>query len=524
MTEAIWTRLSSVHEVVGLGDVLDFRARTQGKRDAVICGGERITYEQLKSRAIAFAHHLEMLGIKAGDKVAIYLPNGPQFIPAFFGTTGLDAVVVPVNPLLRPDEIAHILEDSQASAVIAHQDLLDTALPGINQSQSIRGLLVVAEHGASSFPPLASSVKVMDFDEKKAPRSTVWPRKVRTEHMPAVIMYTSGTTGKPKGAVLSHHNLISSFPTRLHAFDVDENDRLLGMLPMCHIFGLAVNVLGTISRGACLVVLPKFEARAALQAVEAQRVTLIPAVPAMFQMMLFEMQQADFDTSSVRLCFSGAAPLPVKVINAIESRFGAPLIEGYGLTETAAAGCMNLTAGIRKPGSVGLPSSGLALEIMAEDGSKLPPGADNVGEIAMSGSNVMLGYYRQPEATAEVIKDGWFFTGDLGYKDEEGHVFIVGRKKEMIIRGGANVYPREVEEVIMKLPGVRETAVIGIPDEIMGERVKAFVVSGDPKITEDTVKQHCDQHLAHYKVPRIVEFIDALPRNSTGKVLKRLLK
>src|SRR6185437_13951480 len=317
----------------------------------------------------------------------------------------------------------------------------------------------------------------------------------------------------PKGAILSHYNLLTSFPGRLDdLFGVTEEDRLLGALPMCHIFGVSVVILGSIGRACTLVILPKFEAKAMLETIERERITLTPAVPAMYQMMLYELSQpgAKFDLSSMRICWSGGAPLPVEIISAVEAKFGAPLIEGYGLTETACVSTINPLFGNRKPGSVGPAMPGVDVEIFDETGKILPFGADNVGEIAVRGCNVMLGYYNQPEATAEAVKDGWFFTGDLGFKDHDGYLWIVGRKKELIIRGGANIYPKEVEDVIAKLPGVREVAVIGVPDQFMGERVKAVIAKGDAVLDEDTVKQHCEKHLANYKVPRIVEFVPTL--------------
>ena len=524
MNDIMLSKLPLIQGVNGIGDLLDFRARSQGQREAIVCDGERVSYNQLKTRASAIAHHLQTIGVRSADRVAVFVPNGIDFVAAFFGTAGMDAVVVPVNPLLKPDEIAHIILDSQAKSAIVHEDLLAPALEAFTQANTIDKMLLIRGNTGDMLPALPPALKVLELDRQRAPGTSQWPVRLQTDQMPAVIIYTSGTTGKPKGAMLSHHNLLSSFPSRLEMFDVDESDRLLGMLPLCHIFGISVVILGTISKGATIVLLPKFEAPAALQLIGHEKVTLIPAVPAMYQMMLFELKQAEYDLSSVRVCWSGAAPLPVEIIGAVEEKFGAPLLEGYGLTETAAVSTINPMRGVRKVGSVGPTLPGVKTEVLDADWKILPPGPDNVGEIAVSGSNVMIGYYRQPEATAEVLRDGWFLTGDLGYKDDDGYFYIVGRKKELIIRGGSNVYPREVEDVIAKIPGVRDVAVFGIPDEFMGERVKAVVVATDPSITEDAVKAHCEKYLANYKVPRIVEFAKALPRNSTGKVLKRLLK
>src|SRR5262249_41592385 len=258
--------------------------------------------------------------------------------------------------------------------------------------------------------------------------------------------------------------------------------------------------------------------------IQAEKVTLVPVVPAMYQFMLMELQKTKYDLGSVRVCLSGAAALPPELIERIETSFDAALIEGYGMTESSCIATVNPINGVRKPGSVGIPVESLKIEIFADDGRPLPPGADNVGEVALKGANVMRGYYRRPEATAECFRDGWFFTGDLGYTDEDGYLFLVGRKKELIIRGGQNIYPREVEEIILRMPEVAEVAVIGVPDQYMGERVKAVVaLNAGATLSQQCVRDFCAERLAEYKVPRLVEFIDRLPRNSTGKVLKRVL-
>ncbi len=324
--------------------------------------------------------------------------------------------------------------------------------------------------------------------------------------------------------MLTHFNMLSIFPDRLDIFDIDHQDKTLATLPMCHIYGITILMLGTLSRGATLVILPRFDAQAVLKLIQDERVTLLPAVPAMYQFMLLEMESRKYDLSSVRLCFSGAAPLPLETIQQIETAFGAVLIEGYGLTETACVATINPLKGTRKVGSIGPVVPGVQIRVLSEEGIELAVGADHVGEFCTKGPNVMHGYFKQPEANTECIKDGWFATGDLGYKDEDGYFFIVGRKKEMIIRGGANIYPREIEDVLLQIPQIADAAVLGVPDKFMGERVKAVIVlkSGE-NISEEQVKAYCAEHLAEYKVPRIVEFSELLPRNSTGKVLKRLL-
>jgi len=503
-----------------VADYLDLRARTHAHKEAINFEGQSHTYEQLRNQAACIARQLSQAGIGAGDKVGVMFPNHPHYVAAFFAVLGMGALVVPINPLLKSDEISHILSDSEATALLVHEKVLPEALNGLQQAVAIRTVIIDGTTSGINLPNL----KVLELDagtgEKQV--SPHWPLPVKREDA-ALIVYTSGTTGKPKGAVLTHENLLSVFPGRLDLFDIDEKDRCLAVLPLCHIYGMTVVMIGTVSRAGTLVIQNKFEVKATLRLIEEQAVTITPLVPAMYQFLLMELEQTPTNMSSVRICFSGAAPLPPDLISRIEDKFGAPLIEGYALTETACVATINPLHGKRKPMSVGFAIPGVALEIMDDSGSIIQSSPDKIGEITIKGPNIMLGYYKQPVATAEVLKEGWFFTGDLGYKDEDGYVYIVGRKKEMIIRGGQNIYPREVEEVILRLTQVVEAAVVGVPDELMGERVKAFVVCRDKSIAADDVKAHCAKHLADYKVPRLVEFLDALPRNSTGKVLKRLL-
>jgi long-chain acyl-CoA synthetase len=503
-----------------VADYLDLRSRTHARKEAMTFEGASYTYDQLRNQAASIARQLSQAGIVAGDRVAVMFPNHPHYVATFFAVLGMGALVVPINPLLKSDEISHVLSDSEATALVVHERVLPEALNSLQQSVAVKTVLVDGTTSGINLP----NVKVLELDAGAGdkPVSHRWPVPVDNKDA-ALIVYTSGTTGKPKGAVLTHENLLSVFPGRLDLFDIDESDRCLAVLPLCHIYGMTVVMIGTVSRGGTLVIQNKFEVKATLQLIEQQAVTITPLVPAMYQFLLMELEQTPTNMQSVRICFSGAAPLPPDLISRIEEKFGAPLIEGYALTETACVATINPLHGKRKPMSVGFAIPGVNLEIMDDAGVIIQSSPDRVGEIAVKGPNIMLGYYKQPAATADVLKDGWFLTGDLGYKDEDGYVFIVGRKKEMIIRGGQNIYPREVEEVILRLTQVVEAAVIGVPDELMGERVKAFVVCKDKSITADDVKSHCAKHLADYKVPRLVEFLDALPRNSTGKVLKRLL-
>jgi long-chain acyl-CoA synthetase len=522
LNDASVAMFPSLQRAQGIADLLDFRARSHGPKDALVLGDERVTYGQLHDRAHTFAGQLQSLGIVRGDRVGLFLPNCIDYVAAFFGAVGMGCIVVPINPLLKAEEITHILNDAQARALIVHEYLLPGTMQALPELPTLSSIIVVPATAAGLGNLPEHAIKIVEFEKSKSFKDA-WPVQIDSAEDVAVIVYTSGTTGRPKGAVLTHNNLMSVFPARLDLLDIDEHDRCMGVLPLCHIYGMTVVMIGSVAKASTLVIVPKFDCKLILETIEHERVTLLPAVPAMYQFMLAELAQNSYDVSTIRICFSGAAPLPAAAIAKIEEAFGAPVIEGYALTETACAATINPLHGERKAGSVGPGLPGLEIGILDANKTLLPTGKDNVGEIAVRGPNVMLGYYKQPEATAEVLVDGWFLTGDLGYLDEAGYLYIVGRKKELIIRGGANIYPKEVEDAIMRLPGVQEVAVIGVPDPHMGERVKAVVVRASEEVTEDVIKAHCTNLLADYKVPRLVEFIPILPRNSTGKVLKRML-
>jgi long-chain acyl-CoA synthetase len=488
---------------------------------ALVYENQHITYEQLLQRVSAVGEQLQKVGVGPNDKVAILFPNHPDYVASFFAAAGIGATIVPINPLLKSDEIAHILKDSDAKTLIVHEASLAEALKSQSTNPVLERIFVSGKYAA----PANTTIKIEALTQgKKSHKAIRWHQDFKTKEDLALIVYTSGTTGKPKGAMLTHFSMLSIFPARFDIFEVDQHDVTLATLPMCHIYGIAILMIGTLSRGAKLVLMPKFEAAPVLNLIQQERITLVPAVPAMFQFMLLELEKNSYDLSSVRICFSGAAPLPKEVILAVEEKFGAVLIEGFGMTETSCVATINPLRGDRKVGSVGPPLPGVYIRVIADDGTELPAGPENVGELVIKGPNIMLGYYKQPEATEESIRDGWFATGDLCYRDEDDYFYIVGRKKEMIIRGGANIYPREIEDVILQLDEVAEVAVVGVPDKFMGERVKAVIVLKNGRtLSEAAIKEYCNEKLAEYKVPRIVEFRDAIPRNSTGKILKRML-
>lgn len=515
----------------GLLDVLLQQAAVRPQNRAILQEEQTITYAALAAKTAAISAQLQSLGVKRGDKVGLLFPNDWQLVACFFAILSVGAVVVPVNPLLKSEEVAHILGDSGAVAFIAHETGWEEVNAALASNViNVKHILVAGKNAAeiaASARGTAGAEQYVVLTTANGDSSRLAPiaKTIDPAHDLALIMYTSGTTGKPKGAMMTHGNLMSVAPEPLfHGLALSSTDRWLGVLPMCHIYGVGVLVYTTVATGGTLVIVPKFDAKVVLETIERHSITMLPAVPSMYQFMLMELEQQKYDLSSIRICLSAAAPLSTQLFHRIENSFASPVIEGYALTETACGGTINPISD-RKIGSIGMALKGIDIVITAEDGAVLPAGSTHVGEITIRGANVMKGYHNQPAATADVIRDGWFFTGDLGYRDENNYLYIVGRKKELIIRGGQNIYPREIEDVIVRIPCVLETAVIGIPDELMGERVKAVVVCAPgTSLSEDEIKSHCSRHLAPYKIPRIIEFrTQPLPRNSTGKVLKRLL-
>jgi long-chain acyl-CoA synthetase len=514
----------------GVAQYLCHQVQVRPRHPVTVFNGVSATYEQLFERAKRISGLLAANGINAGDRVGVLFPNHPDFIASFFGATGLGAVVVPINPLLKSEEIAHILQDSQARALIVLSRSFAEARKALSVLHDLQFVLVITPDGEELNEGVDKDIKakverIHARDLALATQSgVVWTQSLQAQNDLCVLVYTSGTTGKPKGAMLTHHNVASCVAMAHTVLEFSSEDRFLSVLPLCHIYGLTLAMLGVISKGGTIVIQERFEAPQTLKLIEEAKVTLIPAVPAMYQFMLMEIERNRYDLSSVRICLCGGSAMPHELIPALEEKFAAPFIEGYGLTEVSCIATANPPLGVRKNGSVGLPMPGVTIGIFDAHRKNLACGPENVGEVAIKGPNVMQGYFNREDATKECLQDGWFFTGDLGYLDEEGYLFIVGRTKELIIRGGQNIYPREIEDVVLRIPQVAEVAVVGVPDQVMGERVKAVIaLRKGQTLTSEEAKEFCAAHLAEYKIPRIFEFVAELPRNSTGKVLKRLL-
>ena len=421
-----------------------------------------------------------------------------------------------MNVLLKAPEIAFQLEDSGARALITFGGFLEEAAKAA-ESASVSALYVVGESGAVS---AGTAFEALLTGDAPGPQLAA-----RGPSDPAVIIYTSGTTGTPKGAVLAHIGLYmnADIPGRLFEFSVD--DIALVALPLFHVFALSSILNTCVLLGGAMTLVPRFEPGAVLETMQRDRASVFMGVPTMYIALLQAAAGRHYDLESLRVAISGGAPIPAEVIDSFESRFGVPILEGYGLSESSSAATFNISATERKVYSVGKPIWGTSVQIWDDSSRPLPPGADHVGEVVLRGANIMVGYYNNPEATEHAFDGGWFHTGDLGYVDDDGFVFVVDRKKDMIIRGGFNVYPREVEELLYRHPAVLEAAVIGVPDPKLGEEVRAVVaVKPGQSVTEAELIEFVKERAAAYKYPRTIEFRDSLPKNATGKILKKELR
>jgi long-chain acyl-CoA synthetase len=490
--------------VVNLASNLVQSARTRAGKVAVRVGPAGTTYGELDQASSHVAGMLAGHGVQSGDRVGIMLPNVAEFPMVYYGVLRAGGVVVPMNPLLKAREVAYYLGDSGARLMFAWHGFAEEARGGAERADS--EVIVVdpatfAAHAAAAKP----DERVVDRDADDL----------------AVILYTSGTTGTPKGAELTHANLVRNAEVLCaDLLHLTPDDVIFGGLPLFHSFGQTCALNAAMASGACVTLLPRFAPDRALQILAEHRVTVFEGVPTMYVALLGHPDRAGYDVSALRVCVSGGAALPVEVLRGFEEAFGCQVLEGYGLSETSPVASFNHPDRERKPGSIGTPIRGVEMRVVDKDGGEVPQG--EIGEIAIRGHNVMRGYWRKPEETAKAIPDGWFRTGDLGRVDKDGYFEIVDRKKDMIIRGGYNVYPREIEEVLYEHPAVAEAAVIGLPHPALGEEVgAAVVVKPGADVTADELREHVKAQVAAYKYPRAVWLVDALPKGPTGKIVKR---
>jgi long-chain acyl-CoA synthetase len=488
-----------------LANTLSETAERHGDQTAFKLDDFELSYHMLDCAASRIANLLEDKGLQPGDRVGLMLPNLPYFPSIYYGILRAGGVVVPMNVLLKGREVGFYLGDSGAKLLFAWADFAEAA-----------------EEGAGDAAAEVIVVKPGEFEQLVGAYSDEYETVERAADDTAVILYTSGTTGKPKGAELCHDNLgrnCGVTHSSLGGFGPD--DVLLGALPLFHSFGQTCTMNSAVATGACVTMLPRFDPEKALEIIERDRVTVFQGVPTMYNAMLHANRADSTDASTLRLCMSGGAAIPVELIRAFEEKFGCAILEGYGLSETSPVASFNHPDKERKPGSIGTPIEGVEMQVWDDDGNEVPQG--EVGEIVIRGHNVMKGYWQRADATGEAITaDGWFRSGDMAKVDEDGYFFIVDRKKDLIIRGGYNVYPREVEEVLYEHPAIQEAAVVGVPDESLGEEVAAAVVlkKGETLDAAD-VKAYVKEQVAAYKYPRKVWFVEELPKGPTGKILKR---
>jgi long-chain acyl-CoA synthetase len=488
---------------VNLATNLARSADANGDRIAVRLGERETTYRELDERSGRVAGLLAERGVHSGDRVGIMLPNIPEFAAIYYGVLRAGAVVVPMNPLLKAREVSYHLSDSGAVLIFTTAMSADEVHQG---AAAAHAESVVVD---AAFAELLSTATYVDGVTERAGSDT------------AVILYTSGTTGTPKGAELTHDNLRRNAEIVVEKLlQLTADDVIFGGLPLFHSFGQTCTLNAAISAGAGLTLLPRFDPAQALTIIAGHRATIFAAVPTMYGALLSVPDRDSCDVSALRVCLSGGAALPVEVLRAFDDAFGCQVLEGYGLSETSPVSSFNHPDRVRKPGSIGTPVAGVQMRVLDTAGNEV--GTGEVGEIAIRGHNIMKGYWQRPEATAAAISDGWFHTGDLGRVDDDGYFFIVDRQKDMIIRGGYNVYPREIEEVLYEHPDVAEAAVIGLPDALLGEEVGAAVaLKAGATVTVEQLRAHVKNQVAAYKYPRHVWFVEALPKGPTGKILKR---
>jgi long-chain acyl-CoA synthetase len=519
--------------ILNLASLMEQHARRRPDRVAVIAGETRFTYGEMDAWANRIAGGLQASGIRPGDHVGLLCPNLPYFPAAYFGILKTGATVVPLNAMLTPREIAYHLRDSDAKALFcfegtAERPMAEAAKAAVAVVPSCERLIVMPREGSDAFN---DDPDVTTLAQLTAGHPNTFETAATSPEDTAVMLYTSGTTGQAKGAELTHLNMVMnamvSADVCVNGHDENGNHSTAITLPLFHATAQTVQMNAYFYLGGSLVLLPRFDPSTLLAAMLKERVTHWIGVPTMYWSLMTYVREHGIDVSAVaatlKLACSGGAPMPVELLKDFQETFRIRVTEGYGLSEVSPVACINHLDRPAKPGTVGQPL--FSVDVMCVDEHDRPVAAGQPGEVVIRGHNVMKGYYKQPEATAEAMRNGWFHTGDIGTIDSDGYVSIIDRKKDMILRGGFNVYPRELEEILMTHPAVSLAAVIGVPDERLGEEVKAVVVrKPSAHVSEDELRSWCKAQFASYKYPRLIEFRTELPTSATGKILKRELR
>ncbi|MBK6443015.1 MAG: long-chain fatty acid--CoA ligase [Actinomycetales bacterium] len=502
-----------------LSSILRDSVRRDPAHPAIVTDAERITYGELNDRSDAVAAGLIEAGLQPGGAVMLQLPNVPEFVVSLHGILKAGGVVIPTNTLYKAGELSYVLENASAKHVITVDSSAGEAAEAAAQAGG--ATLFVLGQVPSDLPAGVTARPFADLAAHDVPDPA--PFVQRDPGDTAVLLYTSGTTGKPKGVQLTHFQLYMNAGAHIEAFEMGPSSRIIAVMPLFHALGLSGIMNATVRAGGTVLLLPKFDTEKVLQTIQAEGATHIHGVPTMYHSLLNHPTLASFNTSTLAFCGSAGAAIAAEIIDQVEQTFGVQILEMYGLTESGPVATINMPRD-RKPYSIGKAIPGVDIEIWDEHKNRLPRGKLSIGEIMIRGHNTMSGYLNNPEATAAAFTNGWLHTGDLAWMDEDGFLFFADRKKELIIRGGYNVYPREVEEVLYTHPKVSEAAVVGVPDERLGEEIKAYLTlkpgeQGDPQEFIDYVKER----LAAYKYPRIVEVIPEMPKSATGKILKKEL-
>lgn len=534
---------SMEYEKKALHVYLEESAKAYKEKKALYFMGKELSYNELFVKSKQMANYLQSLGVRKGDKVAIMLPNCPQAVISYYGILMAGGIVVQTNPLYTERELEYQLNDSGTSVIIC----LDILLPRVTKVKGNTELKHTIVTGIKDYLPFpknliypfiqkreynmvvkveqSADTHVWQLIMEKAPSDYLEPEIDPVEDL-ALLQYTGGTTGHPKGVMLTHYNLTSNVEMCESWLYKTENgsEIVMGVLPFFHVYGMTTVMNLSIKQGSKMILMPKFNALDVLKAIDKQKPTLFPGAPTIYVALLNHPELNKYDLSSIKACISGSAPLPIEIQEQFEKVTGGKLVEGYGLTESSPVTHANFVWENRVNGSIGVPWPDTDCKIFKMDAIEEEAEVGEVGEIAVKGPQIMKGYWNNQEETDNVLKDGWLFTGDLGYMNEEGYFYIVDRKKDMIIAGGYNIYPREVEEVLYEHEGIQEAVVAGIPDAYRGETVKAYIVLKEGySLTEEALNEYCRKHLAAYKVPRIYEFRKELPKTAVGKILRRKL-
>ncbi|MBT2699682.1 long-chain fatty acid--CoA ligase [Bacillus sp. ISL-40] len=506
-----------------LGQILQETTEKYPDNNALSFYGRKFSYQQLNSLVHNFTSALQQNQVQKGDRVAIMLPNCPQYVISYYGILTAGAIVTQVNPMSVERELEYILKDSGAETIV----VLDAIYPRVKSVQALTNLkniiVVSLQPSGHEFAPDRSFESFLTESN-----GSILPIEMDPEHDVAILQYTGGTTGRSKGAMLTHRNVLANV-IQCYEFFKEEmeigNERFLTVIPLFHVFGMSSCMNLSIFTASESIMLPRFELEEVLNTIKNEQPTVFPGVPTMYVVITSHPRAEEYGINSIKTCNSGSAPMPLELLRSFEKKTSSKILEGYGLSEASPTTHCNPPFSVRKPGSVGIgvPSTEYKIVDLATGTEAVPVG--ELGEVIIKGPQIMKGYWNMPEETANTLRDGWLYTGDIAKVDEDGYLYIVDRKKDLIIASGFNVYPRDIEEVLYEHPAVQEAVCIGVPDPYRGEDVKAVIVLKAGKtVTEEEIIQYCKQNLAAYKVPRNVEFRDQLPKTNVGKILRRALR